>query len=202
AGLAPAEPAASQLPYPRLPPLPTPAVSAPPIRVTSTSVLPVARQAPADALGRPLERPPLPTMTMPGTAAPPDSERGTDYQIQPEPPGLERLTQSMASDPKLQERIRQESRLRVPNDRVEFPPSPILSRDTYQGRGRIWPGRQMIAEPSFVCYERLFFEEKNAERYGWDLGIVSPVLLAGTFYKDFVLFPMHAATQPCRHHEC
>jgi hypothetical protein len=141
-------------------------------------------------------------MAMPGTSTPATDVTGTsEYQIQLEPPGLERLSR-LDSDPMLFERIRQETRLRDINEKVEFPPSPILSRDTYRGRGPIWPARQQVVEPSFTCYERLFFEEKNSERYGWDLGILQPVVSAALFYKDLAFFPMHAFTDPCRRFEC
>jgi hypothetical protein len=168
--------------------------------VVNPPVRTVARQAPVPPARSP-DRIPLPTMTMPGTTVPTDTDSRTEYQIQLEPPGLHRLSR-LDSDPKLQERIRQEARGRDEKDRVEFPPSPILSRDTYRGRGPIWPGRQMVVEPVYVCYERLFFEEKNSERYGWDLGVVSPVLLALNFYKDLALLPMHAGTDPCRLTDC
>jgi len=124
------------------------------------------------------------------------------YQIQLEPPGLERLQMSLQSEENLKERIRQENRQRVPMERVIFPEEPILSREVYYGRGPIWPERQEVVIPNFLCYKRLLFEEKNSERYGWDLGILQPLISAGAFYADVVTLPYHLATDPCRCYEC
>jgi hypothetical protein len=140
-----------------------------------------------------------PPAGMPG-GAPTDEVQG--YQIQLEPPGLERLQMSLQSEESLKERIRQENRQRVPMERVIFPEEPILSREVYYGRGPIWPERQEVAIPYFVCYKRLYFEEKNSERYGWDLGLLQPLISAGAFYADVVTLPYHMATDPCRCYEC
>jgi hypothetical protein len=125
-----------------------------------------------------------------------------EYQIQLEPPGLERLATTLESDLDLQERIRQETLKRDPNERVVFPEEPILSRDRYYGRNGIWPQRGIIVEPTYVCYRKLFFEDKNAERYGWELGMMQPFVSAGLFFADVALLPMHCATDPCNKNEC
>ncbi|HEX6512202.1 MAG TPA: hypothetical protein VF157_07890, partial [Chloroflexota bacterium] len=122
------------------------------------------------------------------------------YTIQLEPPGLERLAQSVQSDASLQERIRQENRERPTPERVSFPADPILSRDIYNGRK--WDPMKLEVAPYYVCYGRLRFEEKNAERYGWDLGPLHPLLSAALFYADVALLPYHMATEPCRKCEC
>jgi hypothetical protein len=134
--------------------------------------------------------------------APYGPEEQSVYEIQLEPPGLERLAQAMQTDEELQERIRQENRQRTPIERVEFPQEPILSRDTYYGRGPLWPERHEIVAPNFVCYNRLLFQQVNAERYGWDLGVLHPFLSAGAFFGDFVTLPYHVATGPFRPCEC
>jgi hypothetical protein len=123
-----------------------------------------------------------------------------DYQIQLEPPGLERLSR-LDSEESLFQRIRTETIDRDPNERVEFPEEPILSRDGYYGRGPIWPHRDCLAEPYYVEYKRLFFEDKNSERYGWDFGALQPFVSAGLFYLDLALLPYHMATDPCRCYE-
>jgi hypothetical protein len=53
-----------------------------------------------------------------------------------------------------------------------------------------------------VCYGRLLFEQKNLERYGWDLGFITPFVSAGKFYWDVVWIPYHIWTAPCRQYEC
>jgi hypothetical protein len=152
--------------------------------------------------------PVTPARFQPPGRARPFAPRGADdstqgvYQIQLEPPGLERLLLSLTSDADLQERIRQETYGRNPDERVVFPEEPILSRDRYYGRGAIWPQRGVIAEPFYVCYNRLFFEDKNAERYGWELGMLQPFVSTGLFLWDTALLPMHYFTDPCRKNDC
>ncbi len=144
---------------------------------------------------------------MPGAPLPPrggiltpeaglEIEQAAPYTIQLEPPGLERLAQSVQSDAQLQERIRQENRERKTPERVTFPMDPVLSRDTYHGRK--WDPMKLEVAPYYVCHGRLYFQQINFERYGWGLGILTPVLSAGTFLWDFVTFPYQLAMEPCR----
>lgn len=50
---------------------------------------------------------------------------------------------------------------------------------------------QAVIEPRYVVHRRLYFEEKNAERYGWDLGLAQPVVSTGIFFKDVLFWPAH-----------
>jgi hypothetical protein len=126
----------------------------------------------------------------------PGEQAPGEFQLQIEPPGLERIAR-LDNDAAFEERIRQES-----SEPVSFPPEPILSRDTYAGRGGLWPQRQVTVEPNYVCYGKLLFEEKNGERYGWDLGVLQPLASAGAFFGDVALLPYHLGTGPFRCHEC
>lgn len=127
------------------------------------------------------------------------TEETSDIQVQLEPPGLDRVTRR-ESEASLQERMRQEARGRRPLDRIDFPPEPILSTEKYAGRS--FPPTVEVAEPNYVCHQRLYFEEKNSERYGWDLGIIQPLVSAAWFYGDLALLPYHIGTAPCRKYEC
>jgi hypothetical protein len=49
-------------------------------------------------------------------------------------------------------------------------------------------------EPGYVVHRRLYFEDKNSERYGWDLGMVQPALSAGYFFKDVLFWPHKLAS--------
>jgi hypothetical protein len=109
------------------------------------------------------------------------------------PPGMERLHQ-LKSEAGLFESWRIEAKQK--GEPITFPEAPVLSREPY--RGRAWPEQRLTAEPYYVNYERLFFEELNAERYGWDLGYFGTVVSSAYFFKDVVLFPYHAFTDPCR----
>jgi hypothetical protein len=59
-----------------------------------------------------------------------------------------------------------------------------------------YPAMQSLTEPDYVVHRRLYFEEKNSERYGWDLGIVQPVISTLYFYKDTLLWPAKLASNP------
>jgi hypothetical protein len=129
----------------------------------------------------------------PGTTG---EDKRVEYPIQLEPPGLERL-QRLDSDAKLQERIRQETKERGERDEViMFPESPILSRDVYYGRGNVWPQRTLVVEPNYVIHGRLCFQDLNAERYGWDLGMVHPFVSTAKFWYDLAFLPMTFVNDP------
>ena len=66
---------------------------------------------------------------------------------------------------------------------------------------RSYPPSVEQVEPMFVCYGRLYFEDKNSERYGWELGILQPVISAGIFYGDILKFPYNVGTRPCQKFE-
>ena len=51
-----------------------------------------------------------------------------------------------------------------------------------------------LIEPGYLVHRRLFYEEKNSERYGWDLGIIQPLVSTAAFYKDTLLYPAHLAS--------
>jgi hypothetical protein len=135
---------------------------------------------------------PMPPLAAPGA---PIDEAAQEYQIPLEPPGPDRIFR-LESEAQLMERMRQEARNRRPVERITFPDEPILSKDWYAGRS--WPPTDRPVEPNYVCYERLLFEQKNFERYGWDLGPIAPVVSFGTFFADFVMTPYNLFKDPCR----
>jgi hypothetical protein len=107
----------------------------------------------------------------------------------------------LESEAALHERMRQEARERPAPERIEFPTEPSLG-PPQPSIARSWPTVYELAEPNFVCYRRLLFEDLNAERYGWDLGFVQPFVSAAEFYWDFVMLPYNACKEPCRCFEC
>jgi hypothetical protein len=111
------------------------------------------------------------------------------------PPGPERLFR-LESEADLMNRMKQEARTRRPPERIEFPDEPILSKEMYAGRS--WPQRDVLVEPSYVCYGKLLFEDPNAERYGWELGPIQPLVSTAIFFKDVALLPYHLGEDPCR----
>jgi hypothetical protein len=122
------------------------------------------------------------------------------YNVQLEPPGPHRLFR-LESERSLQERMRQEALQRPNPERINFPDEPDVSR------GETWKPREFppvteVAEACYLCYNRLWFEERNSERYGWDLGFIQPFISAGAFYADLALLPYHWGTDPCRCYDC
>ena len=85
-------------------------------------------------------------------------------------------------------------------ERILVPEDPPIPAEGYAGRN--WSPMQRLVEPGYVSYGRLLFEDKNSERYGWDLGVLQPFVSAGLFYCDLVKLPYHLATDPCRSYEC
>jgi hypothetical protein len=124
-----------------------------------------------------------------------DSEEGIpSFSIEMQPPGPERVFR-LESEAHFEERIRQ-STPRRPFEPVIFPDEPVLSTSNEPPQ-RVWPPRGTAVEPRYVCYGPLRFEQKNFERYGWDLGAVTPLVSLLTFWYDGVTFPYHLATLPC-----
>src|SRR5262249_39906216 len=88
-----------------------------------------------------------------------------------------------------------------PFEPVIFPEEPVVSESNEPPR-RVWPAQARAAEPNYVCYRPLLFEQKNFERYGWDLGAITPLVSLMTFWYDGITFPYHLATGPWPCDEC
>lgn len=131
--------------------------------------------------------------------APEPSQREIAETLSFDLPGPEKLFR-LRSDAALREQIRQEARSRNVKGKIEFPEDLVLTDDVYQGR--MWPRLVEVVEPYYVCYRRTYFDQINFERYGWDFGIVQPVVCAGKFYWDVFWLPYHVGTEPLRHFEC
>jgi hypothetical protein len=83
-------------------------------------------------------------------------------------------------------------------DAKDFPvpekTSIVRPGDVYTAKTASYPATKMLIEPGYVVHRKLLFEEKNSERYGWDLGIVQPFVSTAFFYKDTLLWPAHLAS--------
>lgn len=120
--------------------------------------------------------------------------------IRLEPPGRERLFGTRDSERELEERMRQERRdSGVPGDPIVFPERPEIGGEGFQQR-KFEPMICQV-EPSYIVYRRLFFEEKNSERYGWECGYMQPAISTLYFFRDVALLPHNMATYPCRRFE-
>ncbi len=135
------------------------------------------------------------TMYQQGPPGVTQADDGQDYQVQLIPPGPERVFR-LESESSLFERMRQEIVQRPQKDRAEFPDEPVLSKDAYAGRK--WSERKVLVEPNYVCYGKLLFEDRNSERYGWELGPTQPLLSTALFMKDVAFLPYHVFSDPFR----
>jgi len=64
--------------------------------------------------------------------------------------------------------------------------------------GRRFAPTTRLVEPAFITHHRLYFEELNAERYGWEAGPLQPFVSVGYFFRDFALLPYNFAVRPCQ----
>ena len=55
----------------------------------------------------------------------------------------------------------------------------------------------ILVEPNFVDYRRLLFEDKNAERYGWNLGPIQPLVSTSEFFTGMAFLPYKLFSWPC-----
>lgn len=66
---------------------------------------------------------------------------------------------------------------------------------------RVFVPSAMRVEANYLCYGRLYFEDKNSERYGWELGPLQPFVSTLKFYKDVLSLPYNYGTRPCQRFE-
>jgi len=116
-----------------------------------------------------------------------------EYQIQLEPPAPARLFNTVQSEESLDQRLYQEARQQ--GDRVVFPQEKPVTTEPYKERE--YPALTGYIEPNYVCYRRLYFNDRNTERYAWDLGFIQPVVSAALFYKDMAILPYNMFSRPC-----
>lgn len=155
---------------------------------------PAAQPVPLMEIQRTVQLQPLPARPVPVDEYG-DSRR---YQVQLDPPGPLRLFR-LESERNLQLRMKMEGFERTPRERIVFPEEPVIALEPYAGRQ--FAPMVARAEPNYVCYPRLLFEQPNAERYGWDFAFFHPIISAGAFLFDVATLPYHLGTAPCRKFE-
>lgn len=159
----------------------------PPMIVPALIAKPVAWQAPD---------PGQPGMEKRGLEA----KDGLLVSIKTVPPGPEELFRLEKEDD-LFDRMRQEARRRPLAPLLQFP---VASRrpPVQSSMPRSWGSLEETVEPNALCYGRLFFEDRNSERHGWDLGPVQPFVSTGAFFLDLAAVPLRLAADPLRVGEC
>jgi hypothetical protein len=121
------------------------------------------------------------------------------FNVQVELPTLERLMR-LETDADAHERMRQEG-LNAGVTTFPRPDEPVMAGRA-PGPRCDWPVQNRHAEPNYVCYCPLYFEDKNSERYGWSLGPIQPVVSGGIFYADLATLPLKLAFFPWYHDDC
>ncbi len=182
----------------------------PPVSDTSISS---KLQSPATLPGLPSEAPAVPKVFQPtptpmASEQPPanddtKSETLADYNIEVKPPTLDRLYR-IDSEANLKRRLAEEIAKRPSKDTTKekaviFPEYKPLTDEQYQQRQMGGLIKQI--EPQYLVHGRLYCEELNAERYGWDLGVIHPFVSGAVALKDFALFPYNFATRPYQRFE-
>ncbi|MCE9531107.1 MAG: hypothetical protein K8T89_08285 [Planctomycetes bacterium] len=163
-------------------------VQKPAVPVYRPSVIPVQAKAPEPAVPE-----------APASDTPTVADALKFYQIVLETPSPFARFGNRDSEKMLEQRMRQQAMQRNPPDSVQFPELPALAKSEYTGRN--FAPQAILAEANFVSHRRLYFEDKNAERYGWDLGFIQPAVTLLHFYKDMALLPYHVMTRPCQRME-
>lgn len=113
-------------------------------------------------------------------------------------PGPSRLFKRI-SEKEVFDEIRMQARRKPGTVRPIFPDDTVISKDTYMGRS--WSPMIETVEPNYVGHGRLYFEQPNFERGGWDFGIFQPIVSAGVFYADMAMLPYQFFTRPLQRFE-
>jgi len=128
------------------------------------------------------------------------SDEEADFVIRTDLPGPERLFDTRKSEAMIRETIRRDTTVRTGTGRTLFPEYPPVSTQTYKPRE--FARSAAMVEPGYVCHGRLYFEQPNFERAGWDIGYLTPALNLSVFYYDLFMLPYHSGTNPCVRYDC
>ena len=153
--------------------------------------LPLVQSGPA------VEKIELPRLDVPADKKDPSAE--TDeflLQIKDYPKAKQLF--GLKSEREMFEDIRREKLER--NGQFNLPEATKVSPPVEPERSR--PRLTALAEPSYLCYRRDFFEQRTFERHGWNLGIIQPPIAAAVFYADLMALPINWVLDPCRDFEC
>lgn len=126
------------------------------------------------------------------------------FRLQSDSDLQKRITKELIDEEtaRLMERKKKgETDVRFPTDPESYYRSPTLGAlvppgTQYQSKTVNYPPMKTTIEPDYVVHRRLYFEQINNERYGWDLGIIQPAVSTLAFYKDTLLWPARLASYP------
>jgi hypothetical protein len=141
----------------------------------------------------------------PPAARPGDGASGREKKLFPDPTTLFALDgENEFIQRENQRRASEDATVPVEKRRkpIEFPALAVLPGADSSYAGRFFPQQTSLIEPNYVCYRRLFFEDRNAERYGWSLGPLQPIASAWKFVGDWITAPYRFGSQPLSRYEC
>ncbi len=115
------------------------------------------------------------------------------YEIEMEMPGPERLFCAEAEQT-VRENIRRNGERR--HIAVEFPADATPENVTAGPHAQPMPPAAALLVPGVVCYQPLYFEDKNTERYGWYIPVLQPLISTEKFYFQTLLLPYQLMVQP------
>jgi hypothetical protein len=211
---APAPPPAAVPDVPPVPTLPTPEPARPvrpaarpiaqPVEVPQLGAVPIAAQQPDPMPATTAQRPKQPNPVQPVppyvTQVP---ARERIFQIYDDPTLEKHVMQRVLEDADRANKQAKEregpkaSQIKIdPKTLVFPPPTEVAAGQVYQSKVLKYgyEPHKAIYEPNFVVHRRLHFEEKNADRYGWDFGFIQPFVSTMYFYKDTLLWPNSLAS--------
>jgi hypothetical protein len=122
-----------------------------------------------------------------------------DDFVKIELPGPQRLFMRETEE-QFFDRVRAHMRKQPDGGRVIFPEQTPVSREPY--RARAFPAMLAQVEPCYVCHGRLYLEQPNFERLGYDFGVLTAPICLGVFYYDTLLLPYHAWSDLRVRYEC
>jgi hypothetical protein len=138
--------------------------------------------------GQPLaSQPPRDAVPVPDTNREQDEDEGRF-----EAPAKEVLFR-LESESAFLQRVKLKKRIEQNNAEYTLPEETsitgVLQRRTFMPT-------QATVFPSYVVYHPLYFQQINAERYGWELGVFQPLVSTAQFYGDVLLLPYKVAANP------
>jgi hypothetical protein len=114
-------------------------------------------------------------------------------------PGRDEIFGPMKNERQLEnwvmEKVRVSQGLKLGDASLKFPDEEIIGfAQDYKPKTTQYPPQRVNYDNLYVVHRRLLFEELNAERYGWDMGILQPLASSLYFYKDVLLLPYSVAS--------
>ncbi|MSQ95739.1 MAG: hypothetical protein EXR98_14455 [Gemmataceae bacterium] len=177
-----------------------------PVKKGSAKSVQTAPAKPANAITPITFVQPMPALQPRKLGAPEDS---AEVYVRLELPGPQRLF-TRESESQFFERLAQDIR-KTPGARAIFPEEPSISKVTLTQMPfprvdpitkKTYAFQQTTVEPCYVYHGRLYFEQPNFERTGWNFGVLQPAISLGVFYYDLALLPYHVCSDLQRGAEC